>query len=370
MIKNSIFDEIKLEEFRKIHKLQPYRIKQIYLEIFKNSIVDFNEMTTLSKELRETLNECFYILPFKIWKILEWLDTTKISLLTNDWKTIETVIMHHFDKYSENTKNLDWTSETDKQINRLSLCVSTQIWCAVWCIFCVTWKLWFSRNLSYEEIIWQLLIANNYIKNKYWKKEDNNWNKIRNVVFMGMGEPLLNYDELIKSINTMLRQDRFSLSKKHITISSSGIIPWIQRLIDENIPVMLAISLHSPDQIKRMELMPISQKYKLNDLMKLIEQYIKKSWNRLFYEYIMIKDITDSPETAKQLWNLIKKQLCHVNLIAYNENPAMPDLKETPSKSIELFKQILEDMWITVTIRNSLGRDLKGACGQLWYENL
>jgi 23S rRNA (adenine2503-C2)-methyltransferase len=152
----------------------------------------------------------------------------------------------------------------------------------------------------------------------------------------------------------MLRQEAgFSLSKRHITISTAGIIPGIQKLISDDIPVKLAISLHSPNQELRNKLMPIAKAYPLDELMKVIDKYVKKSDNRIFYEYIMIKDMTDKPELAKQLVVLLKNKLAHVNLIPYNTNPAI-DLKESDEATMEKFKKILEDGKITVTIRDSM----------------
>jgi 23S rRNA (adenine2503-C2)-methyltransferase len=178
---------------------------------------------------------------------------------------------------------------------------------------------------------------------------------------MGMGEPLLNYDNVKKSIQIMLDQKAFSLSRRRVTISTSGIIPGIQKLIEDKLPVMLAVSLHAPNQPLREKLIPIARSYTLDKLMKVLDKYIAETDNRIFYEYIMIKDLTDKPELAYQLADLIKHQKAHVNLIPYNENPAI-DLEESSWDRILNFKKILEDKGITVTIRDSLGRDVKGAC--------
>lgn len=237
------------------------------------------------------------------------------------------------------------------------------------CLFCVTGKLGLKRNLTAEEIIWQVLYANNYIKNKFGKKDDGTLYGVRNVVFMWMGEPLLNYDNMKKSIELMLPQDRLSLSRRHITISTSGIIPWIKKLIEDNIPVKLAISLHAPNQELRNQLMPIAAKYPLDELMKTIDDYVKATDNRIFYEYIMIKWVTDKPELAKELAKLLRGRLAHVNLIAYNMNPAI-DLEESSKTQMYKFKDILENEWITVTVRASMGREGKGACGQLGYDKI
>ncbi len=353
----SIFNYEQLDNFRKDYKIQPYRIRQIYHNIFKNSIINFWDMTDLPKEFRNELNNNFYIVSLYPQRILETENTTKIAFKTKKWLTFETVIMYHKDKYLNN------------KINRITICLSSQIWCAVWCKFCVTWKMWFIDNLDWTEIIEQILRANNYIKNKYWKKEDWTLFKTRNVVFMWMGEPMLNYENVKKSINFMLDQKKLNLSKRHITISTSWIIPWIKKLLNDNINVKLAVSLHSANQITREKIIPISSKYKLNDLMLLLDEYVKKTDNRIFYEYIMIDNLTDTKDEAKYLVKLLKNRLSHVNLIPYNENPVV-DYKTSSWENIIKFKEYLEKNWITVTIRNTMWEEIKWACWQLWYENV
>ena len=262
---------------------------------------------------------------------------------------IEAVILYHrqHQKYNKNGK---------EKINRITLCISSQVGCPMNCLFCVTGKLGFKRNLTRDEMISQVLFANHYIKQKFGKQEDGTLFSIRNIVFMGMGEPLLNYENVKKSIEIMLRQEAgFSLSKRHVTISTAGIIPGIRQLVKDEIPVKLAISLHAPNQELRNRLMPIAQKYPLDELMKAMSEYVNASDNRIFYEYIMIKDITDKPELAKQLVTLLKKKLAHINLIPYNTNPAI-DLVESDGKTIQAFKKTLDDGGLTVTVRVSMGR--------------
>lgn len=363
MIKTSILDGGKLQEFTKEHKLQPFRVKQIYQEIFKNQNIDFAEMTTLSKDLREDLDQNFSVVTLKADKIIEDRFTTKIWFKTHDGCMIEAVIIYHRQGEKHNKNN-------EEKLNRITLCISSQVGCAMGCIFCVTGKLGFKRNLTRDEMISQILFANNYIKQKFGKQEDGNLYCVRNVVFMWMGEPLLNYDNVKKSIEIMLRQEAgFSLSKRHVTISTCGIVPWIRKLIKDGIPVKLAISLHAPNQALRDKLMPIAKAYPLNDLMKAIDDYVKATNNRIFYEYIMIKDMTDQPQLAKELVLLLRRRLAHVNLIPYNTNPAI-DLLESEVKTIQNFKKILEEGGITVTVRDNMGRKMKGACGQLGYEKL
>lgn len=368
-MKPSILDEQIFQAYAKEHKLQPFRVKQVFYEIYKNQNIEFSEMTTLSKEIRQDLEQEFCVVPFSVTNVLEDEDTTKIWLQTLDWHIIELVILYHRqdEKYVEND---------EVKLNRITLCISSQVGCPMNCLFCVTGKLGLKRNLTTEEIIWQVLYANNYIKNKLAyrqagldKKDDGTRRAVRNVVFMGMGEPLLNYDNVKKAIELMLPQDRLSLSRRHITISTAGIIPGIKKLVADAIPVKLAISLHAPNQELRNQLMPIAARYPLNELMETIDDYVRATDNRIFYEYIMIKWVTDKPELAKELAKLLSSRLAHVNLIAYNVNPAI-DLEESSRSQMYKFKEILEHEWITVTVRASMGREGKGACGQLGYDKL
>ena len=333
-------------------------------------------MTTLSKDLREDLDKEFSVVTLKVDKILEDETSTKIWFQTHDGFMIEAVILYHRHKevegrkYNEKGNIPPSTSHLPRELSRITLCVSSQVWCPMGCLFCVTGKLGFKRNLTRDEMISQIFYANNYIKNKFGKQEDGSLYGVRNVVFMGMGEPLLNYENVKKAIEIMLRQEAgFSLSRRHITISTAGIIPWIRQLIKDEIPVKLAISLHAPNQALRDKLMPIAKAYPLEALNKALSEYVKASDNRIFYEYIMIKNVTDKPELAKELVTMLRKKLAHVNLIPYNTNPAI-NLIESDTAAIQSFKKILEEGGLTVTVRDSLGRSMKWACGQLGYEKL
>ena len=382
----SILDIDLFKAYAKEHKLQPFRVKQVYHEIFANQNINFADMTTLSKELREDLERDFSLMPFTVENLIEDEESTKIGFKTEDGHIIESVILYHWDRRNWEIENWDIEdfdsnnsqspilnpqspgSNDHNKLNRITLCISSQVWCPMNCLFCVTGKLGLQRNLTTEEIIWQVLYANNYIKNKFWKKDDGTLYGVRNVVFMGMGEPLLNYDNMKKSVEIMLGQEfGLSLSRRHVTISTAGIIPWIKKLIEDNVQVKLAISLHAPTQELRDKLMPIAKKYPLNELMATIDDYVKATDNRIFYEYIMIKNVTDKPELAHELARLLRWRLAHVNLIAYNQNPAI-DLQESDEKQMRRFKELLEKEGITVTVRASMGREGKGACGQLGYE--
>ena len=350
-----LFDDDILFQYIKNNKIQPYRMKQLFHELYKNQNIFWDEMTTLPNDLKQQLSQKFSVINLDIENIIESPETTKFAFKTIDWYTIEAVLMYHRSKHFEN--------------NRITLCLSSQIGCPMWCAFCVTWKLGLFRNLEWTEIISQMLFVNHYIKEKFGKKEDGTLRSVRNVVFMWMGEPLLNYENVKKAIEIMFQQDRFSLSKRHVTISTVWVIPWIQRLIDDKSESMLAVSLHAPTQNLRESILPSAKMYPLKDLMDILKKYEKSTWNRLFYEYIMIDWVTDGEKNAKELINLLKWQNCHVNLIPYNENPVV-NFKESSPASIDLFKNILEKWWLTVTIRDSMWRESKWACWQLWYEKL
>ena len=357
-----LFDQLELEKRAKDNKLPQFKVKQIFFELFKNQNIEWWEMTTLSNQLKDDLKLEFSPLSLNCIETVESDTTTKFAFQTEDWYTVEAIIMYHWqdEKYIKN-----WV----RKLNRITLCISSQIWCPVNCLFCVTWKLWFTRNLRRDEIISQILYANNYIFKRFWKKED--WSRwwVRNVVFMWMWEPLLNYDEVKKAVEIMLQQDRFSLWRRHVTISTAWIIPWIEKLIEDQLDVKLAVSLHAPNQELRERIMPIARRYNLNELMEVIDRYVEVTDNRIFYEYIMISWVTDKLELADQLVKLLWGRLAHVNLIPYNANPVI-DLKESSNDSIQKFKKILEKGWVTVTVRESMWREAKWACGQLGYERV
>lgn len=360
-MKQSFFNLTERAKFFEENWIKSFRVKQIEHEIFHNSIIDFSEMTSLPLDLRDTLNNNFTILPFEVDWVYDGEESCKIWFKLDNWAIVESVLMYH-----EHTDE-SWES----YLNRLTLCISTQVWCPVWCIFCVTWKLGFWKNLELWEVIGQVIWANNFIKKKFWKKPD--WTRwaVRNIVFMWMGEPLLNYDVMKESIWYFLSQQWFWLSKRHVTISTSWIVPGIKRLITEWIDVRLALSLHAPNQELREKLIPtISKVYTLDKLMASIDEYVLATNNRIFYEYIMIDGMTDMPELARELVHLLQDRLAHVNLIPYNPNPAMPDLKESKHQIIQDFARICRAWWLTVTVRDNHARDQKWACWQLGYEKV
>ena len=320
-----------------------YKAEQIYTWLYKKWASDFDQMTNLSTKERRFLAENFNLSPLSLKEKQVSKDKTiKYLWKLKDGNFVESVRMFLEDHDS------------------YTACISSQVGCAVGCPFCATGKLGFKRNLNASEIVDQILSI----------QRDTN-ERINNIVFMGQGEPLLNYDELIKSIS-LIRQC-IGIGARHITISTSGIVPQIKRLADEKLQATLAVSLHAPDQKTREILVPISKKYKMDELMKSLYYYYDKTKRRITFEYVMLEDINDQIEKAKELGVLIKDLHCHVNLIPYNPIDHSL-LGKTPNfsfsrpsnKKINLFKETLEKAsHKKVTTRKERGVDVAAACGQL-----
>lgn len=321
-----------------------YRIVQIEKAIYQEFVENFDEITTLSKDLREQLKAEFPFnsLKIKLHKISSNQQTEKVIFQTHDNLEIEAVLMRHL-------------------TGRITLCVSSQIGCPNKCVFCATGKLGLKRDLETKEIIEQYL----YFARKL-KKENL---KINNIVFMGMGEPFLNYENVLHAVQILNNPHKIGLGFRHITISTCGIIPGIKRFMDEGIQVNLAISLHAPNDELRTHLMPINKAYPLEELMQILDIYVKKTHRRIFYEYIMLENQNDSEKEAKQLAHLLKGRLAHVNLIPYNPIDTSDPLKKTPKSKIRQFQDILSMYGVVSTVRASLGDDIDAACGQLIAKN-
>ena len=328
--------------FEKLYKIlegQPkYRAQQAKDAIFKKLASNWSEASNLSKELKEKLNkECPLEIDGQIFASRDT-KTTKALITLTDGLQIETVMLSHKD-------------------GRHTVCVSTQVGCPLACTFCATGKLGLKRNLEIEEMLEQVLFFSRMLK-----EEDK---RVSNVVFMGMGEPFLNYDNVLKAIS-YLNQD-LVIGARHISISTSGVIDGIEKLANEKMQINLAISLHAPNEKLRTELMPINKRFPLADLLKAVDKYITKTGRRVMFEYLMIKGVNDSPAQAKQLVGLMKKPLYMVNLIAYNPTDVF---QASEKRSIENFRAILEQEGVAVTQRYSFGQDIDAACGQLANKNL
>lgn len=350
-----------LEQLRIEHKLQPYRIRQIEQEIFHNATIDFEDMTTLSKELRESMAADYELLPLKLDRIDECKETSKFLFQTADGNVVETVLLYHFRTDKKTGKEV---------LNRMTLCISSQVWCSVGCVFCVTGKMWLKKNLNRTEVLGQVLYVNNYIKKRFGKREDGTLYRVRNVVFMGMGEPMLNYSSVKKVCHYLTEPSYLGLSQRRVTVSTSGVIPQMEKFIDDKLPVSLAFSLHAPNQELREKLVPtIAKFYTIEKLMKTLDRYTRETGHEVMYEYVMIKDTNDLNEHAHETGVLLQNRKAHLNLIPYNENPAI-DLEESEEKQIRKFQKIVMSYGIPVTVRANMGREKKSACGQLWYEKV
>ncbi len=254
-----------------------------------------------------------------------------------------------------------------RKLNRMTLCISSQVGCAVGCIFCVTGTLGLLKNLHRTDILAQIIYVNNYIKNKLGKKEDGSLWSVRNIVFMGMGEPLMNYPNVKKTTEYLSSEHYFGLSSKRITVSTSGVYQGLEKFITDQLPVSLAFSLHAPTQDLRAELVPMAKFYKIDRLMELMDECVRVSDRPVFYEYVMIKDKNDMDSVAHDCGKLLRNRRGHLNLIPYNQSEAI-DLEESSPAQIKKFKNIVESYGVTVTVRQNMGREDKAACGQLGYE--
>ena len=336
-IKDYNLDELK-EEFIKIGE-KSYRAEQVFKWLYQEEVTSFDDMTNLSLELREKLKKEFTLNNFKILKKQESVDGTKKYLFdVLDGNAIETVLMeYHHGK---------------------TICVSSQIGCKMGCKFCASTGIKFIRNLTSGEIVEQILAVQRDKKTK-----------ISNIVFMGIGEPLDNYDNVLKAISILNNPKGLNIGARHISISTSGIVPKIYELADRDYQFTLSISLHATNDEKRSKMMPINNKYNIEELMKACKYYIKKTNKRISFEYALAKNNNDNLEDAKELVKLLKGMLCHVNLIPINKIENGQYIKST-NENIIKFRDYLNANGITATIRRELGSDIDAACGQLRRKNL
>lgn len=335
-------DFLKINEFLKDEP--DYRLKQVKKAVFSDLIKDWDENTTLPKDLRQELSEKFPIEELKEEKVLISKDgnTKKIVFKLKEGFLIESVLMKHQDK-------------------RRTVCVSSQVGCKIGCEFCATGQQGFKRNLSLSEIVDQILHFARILK-KFSEK-------INNIVFMGMGEPFLDYDNVLGAIRVVNDKDGLNVGARHISISTAGITEGIEKLAKEPLQINLAISLHAPTDKLRLELMPINKNYPIEKILFAVDNYIKNTKRRVMFEYLMIDGVNDSEKEAKELALLLKKTLYFVNLISFNP-VGHSEFKPSPGFKIEKFKEVLENSGITVTQRHRFGREIKAACGQLAGENI
>ncbi|MCK5416292.1 23S rRNA (adenine(2503)-C(2))-methyltransferase RlmN [Candidatus Parcubacteria bacterium] len=316
-----------------------FRIKQIKKAIFYNFINSWNETSNIPKKLIELLKEN-HSLEIKYQLFNTPKNKTKKALIElNDGLQIETVLLKHKD-------------------NRNTVCVSSQVGCPLACKFCATGDMGYKRNLTVDEIVEQILVFARLEKPS----------KITNIVFMGMGEPFLNYKNVIEAIKILNNPEYFNIGARKISISTAGIPSGIKDLKNEKLQINLAISLHAPNNNLRETLMPINKKYPLQKLFKSLDDYINQTGRKVMFEYLLIDKINDQEIHAKQLVKILNNPLYLVNLIPYNEINGKI-YKASKPKSIEKFKNILRKNKVQFTERHYFGGEIKAACGQLTTKN-
>lgn len=334
-----MINQEEIENFLHDKSLPKYRVEQIIHNIYKHGLVEFDSMKNIPKELRSLLSLNFHILHLRPTHILKSKDkkTEKILFELEDKQQIEAVLMRFND-------------------GRNSVCISTQVGCSMSCVFCATGKLGLKRNLNTNEIVDQLLY--------FFSKLHNEKSSITNIVFMGMGEPFLNYDNVIEAINILISPRYFNFSSRRITVSTCGIIKGIKDFTNESFQSNLALSLHAPTQELREKIMPSAKLFPLNQILEAIKSYISKTNRRVSFEYILLKGINDSSECATKLAKIANNKLIHVNLIPYN-NIDIAGLSGSDKQTINNFKIILQNNNVNVTVRVTMGGDIAAACGQL-----
>lgn len=326
-----------LQKFETILAEHPkFRLKQAYLAIFKDLIEDWEEITVLPKDLRTKLAK---EVPLDIKaKLIKTDDkkTTKALITFVDGRLIEAVLMRHKDNHN-------------------TVCVSSQVGCPMGCAFCATGDMGFMRNLECGEIVDEVLLFARQLK-----KENQ---RVTNVVFMGMGEPLFNYTEVMKAVH-ILNKD-IGIAARHISISTCGIIDGIKKLMNEPMQLNLAISFHAPNNEIRSKLMPINKRDPIEVLLQVVREYLEKTGRKVMIEYLVIKNVNDSSDNARELASVLKKYLGHlfmVNLIPYNPTGKF----QPPTRGeVERFREVLESNGVEVTQRFEFGREVSAACGQL-----
>lgn len=338
-IKNFDLDELK-NELKNIGE-KPFRAEQIFKWLYQERVNTFEEMTNLSLNLRKKLDENYRIGIFKIEKRLESKDGTKKYLFNvqdEDGNLIESVLMQYHHGYT--------------------ICVSSQIGCKMGCKFCASTGIPFGRNLEAGEIVEQLLAI----------ERDANV-KISNIVFMGIGEPLDNFDNVMNAIKIINNPKGLNIGARHISISTSGLVPKIYELADRQMQCTLSISLHASNNQTRSSMMPVNNAYPIEELMKACRYYIEKTNKRISFEYALAKDNNDNLNDAKDLVKLLKGMIAHVNLIPINKIEDGAYTKST-NENIIKFRDYLNDHGIVATIRRELGSDINAACGQLRKQNI
>ena len=328
-----------LEELRADFKKdgQPaYKALQVYQWLHRG-VSSFNDMSDISKTLREYLAEKYYISAASIENNLvsDYDDTVKYLFKFNDGEFVESVLMHYHHGYS--------------------ICISTQVGCKMGCTFCATGMGGFARNLAPSEMLAQVQTA-----------QQDNHIRISNIVLMGMGEPLDNFDNVLKFLALVSSAEGMNIGMRHISLSTCGLVDKIYELAERKLQLTLSISLHAPNDTIRSKTMPVNNRWGVDDLLKACRYYIKQTGRRISFEYAMIDHVNDSDNCAKELADKLSGMLCHVNLIPVNtvvDNQY--HYKKSNQERLKSFVKILEQKGLTVTVRRTLGSDINASCGQL-----
>jgi len=332
-----------LEAFCKKVGERSFKAAQISNWIWHKGAKDFDSMSDLSKKLRENLKEYFYF------------DNISISnkQISKD-KTIKILFSSIDNQYFEGV--------LIPGKGRATACISTQAGCPLNCDFCATGKLGFHRNLSIGEIFGQVFELNEVSKKEYGRA-------LTNIVIMGMGEPLLNYENTLNAVNKIISEKGLGMSPQRVTLSTAGITPQIKQLADDKIKFNLSISLHSADNSKRSEIMPVNKKYDLEMLSAALSYFYDKTGKRITYEYLLLKGFNDSIKDAEKLSRFAKISPCKINLIEYNPADTKDKYLASDNKTTQNFIEFLEKKNMVVTLRRSKGQDINAACGQLANKN-
>lgn len=336
---NNIYDYTltELEDYFVSLGDKKFRATQIFEWLYRQRVTDFNLMTNLPKKAQEELHANFEIRLLEITRRQESSDgTIKYLFQLNDHEFVETVLM--------------------KQVYGYSICISTQVGCAMGCAFCASGELGKKRNLTLAEMVLQVL----QVQMELDKKDL----RITNIVVMGTGEPFDNYDNVLRFLNVVNYAKGLEIGARHITVSTCGIVPKIYEFADFDLQINLAVSLHAPNNEIRNQLMKINKVYPIEEIMKAVKFYLNKTNRRVTFEYILIKGVNDREAEAIELAKLLKGTLCYVNLIPYNE-VVTNSFKTSPHSEAEKFFEVLRKNNITATLRMKHGDDIDAACGQL-----
>jgi 23S rRNA (adenine2503-C2)-methyltransferase len=338
MIDYSDLDLETLVTWLKENDEKEFHAKQIFSWIYEKNVLSWDEMSNLSAKLREKLAKSFRLPALELVKMTESadLETYKFLWKLRDGNLIESVLICSG--------------------HRRTVCVSSQVGCPAKCAFCASGQQGFFRNLRPGEIIEQILQINKYLSAK---KE-----RVSHIVYMGMGEPLKNYESVVKSILFLSNPEYLNISQRRITVSTVGVVEGIKRLSSEGLRVNLVLSLHAPNQHIRKKIIPYARKYPLEDILAAMDEYTQKTKRDITYEYVLLAGINDHPDHALELAHLLKGKQCTVNLIPYNPVPGVR-LKRPEKKAIKQFRTVLFGSHIVNTCRYTKGVDIAAACGQL-----